>query len=149
MEVFTLQKRQPRVQVSPMSMMVAVAADLEEPPQQSEMFGQRASSQTVCNIFSDYPTIGMPRETWLTSMQIQPPQIIPNLLEILRHRYRRLQPLRQPRNLLLPARWPHHGRLQLERLRPAERWFLRIAAGELGKGRAGVEFVGETCGGSA
>lgn len=46
-EVFTLQKRQPRVQVSPMSMMVAVAAALSEPPQQSEMLGQRASSQTV------------------------------------------------------------------------------------------------------
>ena len=31
-----------------MSMMVAVAVDLEDPPQQSEMLGQRASSQTVC-----------------------------------------------------------------------------------------------------
>ena len=46
--VFTEQKRQPRVQVSPMSMMVAVAADLSSPPQQSLMFGHRASSQTVC-----------------------------------------------------------------------------------------------------
>lgn len=29
-------------------MIVAVAADFELPPQQSEMFGHRASSQTVC-----------------------------------------------------------------------------------------------------
>lgn len=31
-----------------MSMMVAVAADFELPPQQSEIFGHRASSHTVC-----------------------------------------------------------------------------------------------------
>ena len=33
-----------------MSMIVAVAADFELPPQQSEMFGHRASSQTVCKL---------------------------------------------------------------------------------------------------
>ena len=43
----TEQKRHPRVQVSPMSIIVAVAVDLEEPPQQVEMLGQRASSQTA------------------------------------------------------------------------------------------------------
>ena len=47
MEVFTLQNRHPLVQVSPMSMIVAVAADFELPPQQSEIFGHLASSQTV------------------------------------------------------------------------------------------------------
>ena len=36
--------------VSPISMIVAVAADLELPPQQSDMFGHRASSQTVCRL---------------------------------------------------------------------------------------------------
>ena len=39
----TLQKRQPRVQVSPRIMIVAVPA-----PQHSAMFGQAASWQTVC-----------------------------------------------------------------------------------------------------
>lgn len=49
MLVLTEQNRQPLVHVSPMSIIVAVAADLPElPPQQSEMLGQRASSQTVC-----------------------------------------------------------------------------------------------------
>mmetsp|Transcript_20009 Transcript_20009/g.53282 ORF Transcript_20009/g.53282 Transcript_20009/m.53282 type:complete len:270 (+) Transcript_20009:2297-3106(+) len=42
LEVLMLQKRQPRVQVSPMSMRVAVP-----PPQHSPMLGHRASSQTV------------------------------------------------------------------------------------------------------
>ena len=41
--VFTAQKRQPRVHVSPRIMMVAVPC-----PQHSKMLGQRASSQTVC-----------------------------------------------------------------------------------------------------
>jgi len=36
------------VQVSPISIIVAVAEDLSVPPQQVEMFGHRASSQTVC-----------------------------------------------------------------------------------------------------
>ena len=40
--VFTAQKRQPRVHVSPRIMMVAVPW-----PQHSKMLGQRASSQTV------------------------------------------------------------------------------------------------------
>ncbi len=45
-DVLTEQNRHPRVHVSPMSIMVAVADDLDDPPQQSEIFGQRASSQT-------------------------------------------------------------------------------------------------------
>jgi hypothetical protein len=44
--VSTLQNRQPRVQVSPAIMNVAVPRD-----QQSFKFGQRASSQTVCKLF--------------------------------------------------------------------------------------------------
>jgi hypothetical protein len=51
-EVLTAQKRQPRVQVSPMSMMVAVAAWPSPPPQHSPMLGQRASSQTVDSLSS-------------------------------------------------------------------------------------------------
>ena len=55
LEVFTAQKRHPRVQVSPMSMMVAVAAWAfllpsllaSDPPQHSPMLGHLASSQTV------------------------------------------------------------------------------------------------------
>src|SRR6266480_7115021 len=47
-EVFTLQNRQPLVHVSPINIIVAVAALLSLPPQQSEIFGHRASSQTVC-----------------------------------------------------------------------------------------------------
>ena len=50
MLVFTLQNLHPRVHVSPMSMIVAVAALLSDPPQQSLMFGHRASSQTVCRL---------------------------------------------------------------------------------------------------
>lgn len=46
-EVLTAQNRQPRVQVSPMSMMVAVAVCPSAPPQHSPMLGQRASSHTV------------------------------------------------------------------------------------------------------
>ena len=46
--VFTLQKRQPRVHVSPMIMMVAVAVP-SFPPQHSPMLGQRASSHTVAS----------------------------------------------------------------------------------------------------
>src|SRR5215831_19091932 len=42
--VFTLQKRQPRVHVSPRIMIVAVPA-----PQHSAMFGHAASFQTVCS----------------------------------------------------------------------------------------------------
>ena len=38
------------MQVSPISIIVAVAADFELPPQQSEMFGHLASSQTVCKL---------------------------------------------------------------------------------------------------
>jgi hypothetical protein len=49
LEVLTEQNRQPRVHVSPMSIMVAVAFDLSEPPQQSPMLGHLASSQTVCS----------------------------------------------------------------------------------------------------
>lgn len=45
--VLTAQKRHPRVQVSPISIMVAVAVWPSEPPQHSPMFGHRASSQTV------------------------------------------------------------------------------------------------------
>jgi hypothetical protein len=47
--VFTAQKLQPRVQVSPIIMMVAVAVPSLPPPQHSPMFGQRASSHTVAN----------------------------------------------------------------------------------------------------
>lgn len=43
-----LQNRHPRVHVSPINMIVAVAADLLLPPQQSEILGHRASSHTVC-----------------------------------------------------------------------------------------------------
>lgn len=46
--VFTEQNRQPRVHVSPINMIVAVAALLLDPPQQSLMLGHRASSHTVC-----------------------------------------------------------------------------------------------------
>jgi hypothetical protein len=45
--VFTLQKAQARVQVSPMIIMVACAL-----VQHSPMFGQAASSQTVCSLFA-------------------------------------------------------------------------------------------------
>ena len=45
--VLTAQKRQPRVQVSPSSMMVAVP---DPPFQHSPTFGQRASSHTVCRV---------------------------------------------------------------------------------------------------
>ena len=47
LEVFTAQKRQPLVQVSPISMIVAVAVCPSAPPQHSPMLGHRASSQTV------------------------------------------------------------------------------------------------------
>lgn len=47
-DVLTAQNRQPRVQVSPINMMVAVAFDLSDPPQHSPMFGHLASSHTVC-----------------------------------------------------------------------------------------------------
>jgi hypothetical protein len=50
--VFTAQKRQPRVQVSPMSMMVAVAVWPSPPPQHSPRFGHLASSHTVCSFRS-------------------------------------------------------------------------------------------------
>ena len=46
-DVLTEQNRHPLVQVSPISMIVAVAADFELPPQQSEMLGHLASSHTV------------------------------------------------------------------------------------------------------
>src|SRR5207253_1508420 len=39
----------PRVQVSPINIIVAVARALSEPPQQSPIFGQRALSQTTVN----------------------------------------------------------------------------------------------------
>src|SRR3989344_5058428 len=45
--VFTLQNLQPRVQVSPITMIVAVP-----PPQHSPKFGQCASSQTVASLRS-------------------------------------------------------------------------------------------------
>ena len=41
-DVLTAQKRQPRVHVSPISMMVAVAVCPSPPPQHSPMLGQRA-----------------------------------------------------------------------------------------------------------
>ena len=47
--VLTAQKRQPRVHVSPMIMIVAVAVP-SVPPQHSPMFGQRASSHTVASL---------------------------------------------------------------------------------------------------
>ena len=49
-DVFTLQKRQPRVHVSPSTMIVAVAAPFLL-DQHSPMFGQRASSHTVASFF--------------------------------------------------------------------------------------------------
>jgi hypothetical protein len=51
-EVLTAQNLQPRVHVSPMSIIVAVAVWPSPPPQHSPMLGQRASSQTVCNFSS-------------------------------------------------------------------------------------------------
>src|SRR5690606_21993070 len=45
--VFTEQNRQPLVHVSPINMIVAVAAALLDPPQQSLILGHLASSQTV------------------------------------------------------------------------------------------------------
>ena len=51
-DVLTAQKRQPRVQVSPISMIVAVAVCPSPPPQHSPMLGQRASSHTVCSLSS-------------------------------------------------------------------------------------------------
>ena len=48
-EVLTLQNRQPRVHVSPSTMIVAVAAPFLL-DQHSPMFGQRASSQTVASL---------------------------------------------------------------------------------------------------
>jgi len=50
----TLQNRQPRVHVSPSTMMVAVAAPLLL-DQHSPMFGQRASSHTVANLLARRP----------------------------------------------------------------------------------------------
>ena len=47
--VLTEQNLHPRVQVSPMSMIVAVAVP-SPPPQHSPTFGQRASSQTVASL---------------------------------------------------------------------------------------------------
>ena len=47
-DVFTLQKRQPRVHVSPITMIVAVAVPFL-PPQHSPMFGHLASSHTLAN----------------------------------------------------------------------------------------------------
>lgn len=47
--VLTAQKLQPRVHVSPIIMMVAVAVPSLPPPQHSPMFGQRASSHTVAS----------------------------------------------------------------------------------------------------
>lgn len=52
LDVLTAQNLQPRVQVSPMSMMVAVAVWPSPPPQHSPMLGQRASSHTVCSFSS-------------------------------------------------------------------------------------------------
>lgn len=52
LDVLTAQNLQPRVHVSPISMMVAVAVWPSPPPQHSPMFGQRASSQTVCSLSS-------------------------------------------------------------------------------------------------
>lgn len=43
---------QPRVQVSPRIMMVAVAVPVSPPDQHSPRLGQRASSQTVCSFSS-------------------------------------------------------------------------------------------------
>ena len=48
-EVLTEQNRHPRVQVSPINIMVAVAVP-GPPPQHSPTFGQRASSQTVASL---------------------------------------------------------------------------------------------------
>ena len=50
--VFTEQKRQARVQVSPRSMMVAVATLDSPPPQHSPMLGHRPSWQIVAIFFS-------------------------------------------------------------------------------------------------
>ena len=47
--VLTEQNLQPRVQVSPISMIVAVAVP-SPPPQHSPTFGQRASSHTVASL---------------------------------------------------------------------------------------------------
>lgn len=53
--VLTLQKEQPRVHVSPIIMIVAVAAP-SFPPQHSPMLGHRASSHTVARLrlFTDF-----------------------------------------------------------------------------------------------
>ena len=48
-DVFTLQNRQPRVHVSPSTMMVAVAAPFLL-DQHSPMLGHRASSHTVASL---------------------------------------------------------------------------------------------------
>ena len=52
LDVLTAQKRHPRVQVSPISIIVAVAVCPSPPPQHVPMLGQRASSHTVCNFSS-------------------------------------------------------------------------------------------------
>eukprot|EP00967_Tisochrysis_lutea_P090519 scaffold129579_cov39-Tisochrysis_lutea.AAC.2 len=56
--VFTLQNRQPRVHVSPMTMMVAVAVSFL-PPQHSPMLGHLASSQTVANLPARRPRFSL------------------------------------------------------------------------------------------
>ena len=53
-DVLTLQNRQPRVQVSPITMMVAVAVPFR-PPQHSPMLGHRASSHTVASLLLRNP----------------------------------------------------------------------------------------------
>ena len=50
--VLTEQNRHPRVHVSPITMMVAVATLSSPPPQHSPMLGHRASSQTVASFNS-------------------------------------------------------------------------------------------------
>lgn len=50
-EVFTLQKRQARVHVSPSTIIVAVAVPFLL-DQHSPMFGQRASSHTVASLLA-------------------------------------------------------------------------------------------------
>ena len=48
-EIYLVIYRQPLVQVSPISMMVAVEGELSPPPQHSPIFGHLASSHTVAN----------------------------------------------------------------------------------------------------
>ena len=88
--------------------MVAVAADLSDPPQQSEMFGHLASSQTAQVGVSITDASENFHGDKVTCVKIEAPQIVLDLLEVVIRRNWRLEPLWQSCHFPLLALRPDH-----------------------------------------